>query len=137
MNKKWIGVIVLAVVGVILAFVAIEWLSEPIWKVPQYLGGKPALVHGHHVRGHYRRRGEALAVLAVIAFAGAAYLAWTIKRAPAAVAVAGDGPAEPATVAAPAAPEPAPEAATSADLLSGASAGAESSASAPEPPDQA
>jgi len=135
MNKKWIGVIVLAVVGVILAFVAIEWLSEPIWKVPQYLGGKPALVHGHHVRGHYRRRGEALAVLAVIAFAGAAYLAWTIKRAPA--AVAGDGPAEPATVAAPAAPEPAPEAATSADLLSGASAGAESSASAPEPPDQA
>lgn len=102
MSKKWIGVIVLAVVGLVLAFVAIEYLSQPISKVPSYLGG-------HHARGHFKRRGEAAAVLAVIAFAAAGYLAYTITRKP-----------KPAATGAPGA-IPAPQAtATSAEgLLSG------------------
>src|SRR5580658_8692547 len=91
MNKKWIGVIVLGVVGVILAYVAIEYLSEPISKVPSFIGG-------HHVRGHFKRRGEAAAVLAVIALGSAAYLAFTITRKPSAAPAtkapaAGAGPA--------------------------------------------
>jgi hypothetical protein len=76
MNKKWIGVIILAVVGAALAFVAIEYLTEPISKVPSYLGG-------HHVRGHFKRRGYAVAALAVIAFGVAGYLVYTIMKKPA------------------------------------------------------
>jgi hypothetical protein len=132
MNKKWIGVIILGVVGVLLAIVAIEYLTEPISKVPHFLGG-------HHVRGHFRRRGEAAAVLAVIALAGAGYLAYTITKKPAATAP-GDPSAQPtgATSQAPAAAAPSsatPTAAagpSAADALSGATTVAEQSPAASE-----
>jgi len=71
---KWIGVIALTVVGILAAFVAIEYLTLPIHSLPAYLGGK-------HARGHYQRRGSALLVLALVAFGGAAYWAVRIRRA--------------------------------------------------------
>ncbi len=71
---KWIGVIILAVIGVLAAIVAFEYLTLPIHSVPHFLGGK-------HVRGHYNRRGQALAVIALAALGTSAYLAVRIRRA--------------------------------------------------------
>jgi hypothetical protein len=70
---KWAGVIALGVVGILAFIVAIFWLSEPIHSLPSFLGGK-------HGRGHYRRRGEALIVLAVVVIAVAAYLGYRLNR---------------------------------------------------------
>jgi hypothetical protein len=87
MNKKWITVIILVVLGVVLGIVAIEWVTVPIHKLPALLNGK------HHVKGKYKRRGEALGVVAVVLLGIAGYLAYTIKRGPAATAPAADAPA--------------------------------------------
>jgi hypothetical protein len=102
MNWKWVGVIALYVVGVLAAVVAIIWLVEPIHSVPAFLGG-------HHVRGHFQRRGEALIVLAVVVLAVAVYLTLRFRReasaGSAAPAVRGaEGPGETAQPAAPATP---------------------------------
>lgn len=70
---KWIWVIILAVIGVLAAIVAIEWLTVPIHSLPSFIGGK-------HIRGHYKRRGEALALVAVVALGGAVYLAVRFRR---------------------------------------------------------
>jgi hypothetical protein len=74
---KWIGVIVLAVIGVLAAIAAVEYLTLPIHSLPSVLGGKHALVHGQHVRGHYHKRGYAAVVVAILAFGGAIY--WAIR----------------------------------------------------------
>jgi hypothetical protein len=74
---KWIGVIVLAIIGILAAIVAVEYLTQPIHSLPSMLGGKSQLVHGHHVRGHYHKRGYLAIVIAVIAFAGAIF--WAIR----------------------------------------------------------
>ena len=72
--NKWIGPIVLAVVGILIGIVAIEYLTTPIHALPTIIGGK-------HIRGHYQRRGEALAVLAVVFLGIAAYWAYRTNQA--------------------------------------------------------
>jgi len=62
---KWIGVIVLAIIGILAAIVAVEYLTLPIHSLPSMLGGKTNLVHGHHVRGHYHKRGYVSLVIAI------------------------------------------------------------------------
>ncbi len=78
--KKWIGVIILVIVGIIALIVAIEYLTQPIHSLPSILGGKSALVNGHHVRGHYHKRGYAALVVAIVALGGAVLLAVRINR---------------------------------------------------------
>ncbi len=96
MNMKWIGVIVLAIIGILAAIVAVLYLTEPIHALPAMLGGKTALVHGHKPRGHYHKRGYAAVVVAVVALGGAAYWAYRIRidsSGPGATARAGAAPA--------------------------------------------
>jgi hypothetical protein len=104
---KWIGVIVLTIIGILAVIVAVEYLTTPIHSLPSILGGKTALVHGHPPRGHYHKRGYVAVVVAVIAFGGAIF--WAIRLR----ASGGTGGATPATAgtAAPTAP------AASADAL--------------------
>ena len=70
---KWIGPIVLAVVGVLALIVGILYLTNPIHSLPSLIGGK-------HIRGHYIHRGEALVVAAVAALGVAAYWASRIRK---------------------------------------------------------
>jgi hypothetical protein len=79
MNMKWIGVIVLAIIGILAAIVGILYLTESIHSLPSMLGGKTALVHGHPPRGHYHKRGYVSLVIAVVALGGAAYWAYRIR----------------------------------------------------------
>jgi hypothetical protein len=90
MNWKWVGVIALYIIGVLAGVVAIIWLVEPIHSVPSFLGG-------HHVRGHFQRRGEALIVLAVVLLAVAIYLTVRFRREDALLAGATAGGRESAT----------------------------------------
>ena len=71
---KWIGVAVLVVIGIIAAFVAIEYLVVPIHSLPHYLPG--------HKRGngHYHKRGAVAAVVAIVALGGAVLLAVRFSR---------------------------------------------------------
>jgi drug/metabolite transporter (DMT)-like permease len=78
MNKKWIGIIILAIVGIIAAIVAVEYLTLPIHSLPSFLGGKHP-VHGKHYRGNHHKRGDLAAVVAVIAFGGAIYLGIRVR----------------------------------------------------------
>ena len=105
MNMKWIGLIVLAVIGVLAAIAAVEYLTLPIHSLPSILGGK-------HTRGHYHKRGYAAVVVAVVAFGGAIYLALRIRA---------DGAGGSASPSAPAANPEAPAASTD-TLLSDATA---------------
>jgi hypothetical protein len=81
---KWIGPIVLAVVGVLAFIVGIMYVTNPIHALPSFIGGKPIV-------GHYTHRGEALLVAAVAALAGAGYWALrTWRAAPGSGGGAGD-----------------------------------------------
>jgi hypothetical protein len=85
---KWVGVIVLAVVGVLAAFVAIEYFTVQIHALPSYIPGHVDLKYGH-----YRKRGAVAALIAIIALAGAAFWAyriWRSDQAAAPTASAGD-----------------------------------------------
>ncbi len=66
---KWIGVTILAVIGIIAAFVAIEYFVVSIHSLPSYIPGHK------NVNGHYHKRGALAAIVAVVAFAGAFILA--------------------------------------------------------------
>jgi len=83
---KWIAVVVLVIIGVLAAVVAVEYLTVSIHSLPSFIPGRK------HVPGHYHKRGAIAAVIALIAFAGAAVLAVRFRRqAPApAVTSAGD-----------------------------------------------
>jgi hypothetical protein len=72
---KWVGVIILAVVGVLAAIVAIEYFTVAIHALPSYI---PGHVAGKY--GHYRKRGAAAALIAIVAFGLAAFLAVRIRR---------------------------------------------------------
>lgn len=63
-SMKWIWVIVLVVVGIIAAFVAVEYLTTSIHALPSYIPGHENLVHGRKPRGRYHKRGAAAAVIA-------------------------------------------------------------------------
>lgn len=71
---KWIGVAVLAIIGIIAAFVAIEYLVVPIHSLPTFLPGHK------NVNGHYHKRGAIAAVVAVVAFGAAIVLAVRFTR---------------------------------------------------------
>jgi uncharacterized membrane protein required for colicin V production len=74
MNTKWIAVIVLVIIGILAAFVAIEYLTVAIHALPSYIPGHK------HGRGHYRKRGAVAAVIAFVAFVVAGFLAYRIAR---------------------------------------------------------
>lgn len=79
---KWIGVIVLVIVGAIAAYVAIEYLTVSIHSLPSFIPGHRAALAGHKPqRGHYHKRGAVAAVIALVAFAVAGFLAFRIVRA--------------------------------------------------------
>ncbi len=78
---KWLGVIVLVIVGALATYVAIEYFTVAIHALPSYIPGHKATVNGHIARGHYRKRGAFAALIAVIAFVAAGFLAYRIQRA--------------------------------------------------------
>jgi uncharacterized membrane protein YidH (DUF202 family) len=78
---KWVLVIVLAIIGVLAAIVAIEYFVVPIHSLPSYMGQR-------HTAGHYRKRGAAAALVAVVALVAAGLLAARFRRADAAPAKA-------------------------------------------------
>jgi len=111
-TMKWIGVAVLVVIGIIAAFVAIEYLVVPFHSLPSY-------IPGHKTGpGHYHKRGAIAALIALIALGGAVLLAVRFTRP--ASGSAGPAPTTPTTpagaasgsvddlLAAPA-PDPAPD----------------------------
>jgi uncharacterized membrane protein YidH (DUF202 family) len=73
---KWIWVIVLVIIGALATFVAIEYFTVAIHALPSFFPGQHA-----HRRGHYRKRGAVAAVIAILAFLGAAYLAYRVVQA--------------------------------------------------------
>jgi accessory gene regulator protein AgrB len=73
-GMKWFWVIVLVIIGIIAALVAAEYLTVSIHAVPTWMGR-------HHGRGHYRKRGAAAVLVAIIAFVGAGYLFFRIRGA--------------------------------------------------------
>lgn len=79
---KWLGVILLVIVGILAALVAVEYLTVSIHAVPSFMGRHPG-------RGHYRKRGAVAALISLIAFVAAGYLIFRMRRADkAALAVA-------------------------------------------------
>jgi hypothetical protein len=107
---KWIGVIVLTIIGILAVIVAVEYLTTPIHSLPSILGGKTALVHGHPPRGHYHKRGYVAVVVAVLAFGGAIF--WAIRLRASGGGTGGASPANAGTAA------PATSAASADALLS-------------------
>jgi hypothetical protein len=77
---KWIWVIVLAIIGILAAIAAVEYLTVSIGHLPSFMGGHPATAGHHHARGHLRKRGYAALVVAVVAFVAAGFLAYRIAR---------------------------------------------------------
>jgi hypothetical protein len=71
---KWLGVILLAIVGVVAAIVAVEYLTVPIHSLPSFIPGK------HDVNGHYHKRGAVAALIAIAAFVAAGYWAYRLRR---------------------------------------------------------
>jgi hypothetical protein len=71
---KWLGVILLTILGVVAAIVAVEYLAVPIHSLPSFIPGK------HNVNGHYHKRGAVAAVIAIVAFVAAGYWAYRIRR---------------------------------------------------------
>lgn len=71
---KWIIVIVLAVIGVLAAIVAIEYFVVPIHSLPSFIPGH------RHTPGHYRKRGAAAALVAVVTLVAAGMLAVRFRR---------------------------------------------------------
>jgi hypothetical protein len=67
---KWIWVIILGIIGVLAAIVAVEYLTVSIHNLPSFIPGR------HPGRGHYHKRGAIAAVIALLAFIGAGFLAY-------------------------------------------------------------
>lgn len=72
---KWVGVIILVVVGVLAAIVAIEYFTVQIHALPSFIPGHEALKYGH-----YRKRGALAALIAIACFVVAAILAVRVLR---------------------------------------------------------
>ena len=77
---KWLGVIVLVIVGALAAYVAVEYFTVGIHALPSYIPGHKAAVPGHLYRGHYRKRGAVAALVALVCFVVAGLLAYRIVR---------------------------------------------------------
>jgi hypothetical protein len=74
---KWLPVAVLAVIGLIAAFVAIEYVTVPIHNLPSYIPGRRA------VNGHYHVRAAFVGLVAIVALVASAILAIRIVKPPA------------------------------------------------------
>lgn len=72
---KWIWVIILAIIGILAAIVAVEYLTVSIGHLPSYIPGHK--LRGH---GHYRKRGAVAAVIAFVALVAAGYLTFRNLR---------------------------------------------------------
>ena len=71
---KWLGIILLTILGVVAAIVAVEYLTVPIHSLPSFIPGK------HRANGHYHKRGAVAAVIAIAAFVAAGYWAYRLRR---------------------------------------------------------
>jgi hypothetical protein len=71
---KWLLVVLLAIVGLLAAFVAIEYFTVSIHSLPSYIPGHK------NGNGHYHVRGAMVGLIAIVALAGAAVLAIRIVR---------------------------------------------------------
>jgi len=98
-RMKWALVIVLAIIGVLAAIVAIEYFVVPIHSLPSFIPGHKATA------GHYRKRGAAAALVAVVAFVAAGLLAARIRREGAAPAPVSGSTADQLLAKPPATPE--------------------------------
>jgi len=80
-SMKWIGVILLVILGALATYCAIEYFTVAIHALPSYIPGHEALgPHGHPPKGHLRKRGAVAAVIAVVAFVLAGILAYRIVK---------------------------------------------------------
>ena len=75
MDMKWLWVIVLVIIGALAAFVAVEYLTTSIHALPSYIPGR------HPGKGHYHKRGAGAALIALVAFVGAGFLAYRAVKA--------------------------------------------------------
>jgi len=77
MNTKWVWIVLLLVVGIVAAVFAGEYLSTNIAHLPSW-------VPGHHAgyKGHMHKRGAVLALVALLAFAGAGWLIYKVVKEP-------------------------------------------------------
>jgi len=73
-DMKWLAVVLLAIIGLLAAFVAIEYFTVSIHALPSYIPGHRS------VNGHYHKRGAVAALVAIVALAGSAVLAFRILR---------------------------------------------------------
>jgi uncharacterized membrane protein len=74
---KWIWVIVLVIIGVFFTYVAVVYLTTSLHALPSYF---PGHLNGHG-RGRSHKRGAIAALIALLAYLGAAYLAYRVVRA--------------------------------------------------------
>jgi uncharacterized membrane protein YidH (DUF202 family) len=74
-TAKWVAVVVLAIIGLLAAFVAFEYLTVSIHALPSYIPGH------HKGRGHYHKRGAVAALVAIVAIGGAVAITLRIVRA--------------------------------------------------------
>ncbi|MBV8462014.1 MAG: hypothetical protein JO368_01875 [Acidimicrobiales bacterium] len=74
---KWIWVILLVVIGGFFTYMAVEYLTVSLSHIPTWFPGHKTPLAGHRVvHGHYRKGGAAAALLALLAFVGAGFLAF-------------------------------------------------------------
>jgi len=71
---KWLAVVLLAIVGLLAAFVCFEYLTVSIHSLPSYIPGHRS------VNGKYHVRGAIAGLIAIVALAGSAVLAIRILR---------------------------------------------------------
>jgi uncharacterized membrane protein YidH (DUF202 family) len=74
MNWKWLWVILLAIIGILAAIAAIEYLAVSIHQLPSWIPGHK------NIKGHYHKRGALAAVIAVVALGAAGYLTYRFTR---------------------------------------------------------
>jgi len=75
---KWIWVVLLLVIAAFATYMAVEYLTVSLGHLPTWFPGHKARLPGHHhgPRGHYRKGGAAAALIALIAYVAAAYVAF-------------------------------------------------------------
>ena len=71
---KWLVVLILAVVGILAAIVAVEYLTVPIHNLPSFIPGHRS------VNGHYHVRGAITGLIAIVALVSAVVVALRIVR---------------------------------------------------------
>ncbi len=71
----------MVILGALATFVAIEYFTVAIHALPSYIPGGKTATAGHHYRGHYRKRGAVAALVALVSFVIAGFLAYRIVKA--------------------------------------------------------